>query len=127
MKFHVIIASLVLLFCTSAASFAGRMIPGNLYLLKDGTVLSCAIEYSSGQGKMEASNPKTGEHFTGMYTGVFTGDKYADCKGVLIGDQGTVIFLNMQVNIGSAFNQPFGYGDGIDNKDNKYQYQTLKQ
>lgn len=119
--------SLLLIFCTSAICYAGKMIPGNLYLLKDGTLLSCSIEYSAGQGRMEASNPKTGEHFTGMYTGVFTGEKYADCKGVLIGDKGTVIFLNMQVNIGNAFNMPYGYGDGIDNNDNKYQYQTIKE
>ncbi|MFO7369599.1 MAG: hypothetical protein R6X09_04940 [Bacteroidales bacterium] len=123
MKFHFLLLAMVLIFGTSAIALGGRMIPGNLYLLQDGTKLSCAIEYSTGQGKMEASNPKTGEKFTGMYTGVFITDDYAECKGVLIGDKGTVIFLNMKINVGGS---PFGFGDGIDNNNNKYQYHTLR-
>lgn len=123
MKINYLFAAAVLIICTSAMAYGGRMIPGYLYMLQDGTQLSCAIEYSTGQGKMEASNPKTGEKFTGMYTGVFITDNYAECKGVLMGDKGTVIFINMKINVGSS---PFGFGDGIDNNDNKYQYHTLR-
>ena len=123
MKINYLFVAAVLIICSSAMASGGKMIPGYLYLLKDGTQLSCAIEYSTGQGKKEASNPKTGEIFTGLYTGVFITDNYAECKGVMTGDKGTVIFLTMKINVGSS---PFGFGDGIDNNDNKYQYHTLR-
>jgi hypothetical protein len=107
--------------------FAGQMIPGKIYSLKDGSVIDCSIEYSTGQGKMEAINPKTGEKFTGIYTGVFMNDLWAKCKGILIGDKGTIISLSMDINIGNTWNLPFGYGDGEDNNNVKYQYHTLRK
>jgi hypothetical protein len=126
MKHRIIILSVILLIGISLPGIAGKMIPGKLYSLKDGAVISCSIEYSEGQGKMEALNAQTGEVFTGMYTGVFVNDKYAKCKGILIGDKGTVIALEMEVNIGNTWDLPFGFGDATDNNNQKYQYHTLK-
>jgi hypothetical protein len=121
MKRKTFLFTLVLLIGVSMTGYAGRMISGKLYSLKDGSVISCSIEYSQGQGRMEALNAKTGEKFEGTYTGVYETDRAAKCKGILIGDQGTIISLTMEINVGSS---PFGFGDGEDNNGLKYQYQT---
>ena len=51
---------------------AGCGIPltGKLYSLRDAVTLEFEIETSRGTGDMRATNPKTGEKFTGQYTGI---------------------------------------------------------
>ena len=51
----------------------GTVLPGKLYQLSDATVLEFEIETSTGTGAMRATHPKTGEKFTGQYTGVTRG------------------------------------------------------
>jgi hypothetical protein len=127
MKLRIVVISLILIMGSVLPCAAGQMIPGIIYSLKDGGIINCSIEYSNGQGKMEAQNPQTGEKFTGIYTGVFMNELMAKCKGILIGDKGTIISLTMEINIGNAWNLPFGYGDGEDNNNIKYQYHTLRK
>ena len=53
-------------------SACDTMIPGNMYLLSNGTDMPFQIEQSYGSGALTASNPVTGETFTGHYTGIYT-------------------------------------------------------
>jgi hypothetical protein len=55
------------------AGCAGGMIPGKLYSLGDAITLEFQIEKSRGTGIMTATNPATGEKFTGQYTGTYKG------------------------------------------------------
>lgn len=114
----------MLLLTGSLSCFAGTMIPGRLYLLKDGSEITCNLEFSTGQGKIEASNPKTGEVFKGHYTVIFVSDIMGRGRGVMFGDKGTIIFLNIEFSKGTIWNLPVGYGDGEDNNGLKYQYQS---
>jgi hypothetical protein len=100
------------------------MIPGKLYSLIDGSVITCNLEVSTGQGKIEATNPKTGEVFKGNYTVIFVSDIMGRGRGMMKGDKGTVIFLTIEFSKGTVWNLPVGYGDGEDNNGLKYQYQT---
>lgn len=125
------------------AGCAGTMLPGKLYALKDATVLEFQIQTSYGSGSMTATNPKTGEKFTGQYTGIYHGQKSAftnvsdnrgnsatvtsfspptnaTAKGVLMGDMGTVIELFMEIQPGI---KPRGNGEGVDNHGQRYQVQ----
>lgn len=148
-----IVATLILTAC-------GTTLPGKLYSLQDGVVMDFQIEKSHGTGGMYAQNNKTGEKFTGQYTGTYkgggmettigsgsyrgsstsytTGSMYqhsgnvsssstkfmppsdATARGVLMGDNGTVIELYMEIRPGIV---PKGHGEGIDNKGNRYQVQ----
>jgi len=66
-------ATLKILFSCGLALFltaCGTVLPGKLYQLSNATVLDFEIETSTGTGAMRATNPKTGEKFTGQYTGV---------------------------------------------------------
>lgn len=119
-----LILSLMLLLFTSLPTLAGSMIPGKLYSLADGSVITCNLELSTGQGKIEAINPKTGEVFAGHYTVIFVSDLMGRGRGMMKGNKGTVIFLSIEFSKGTVWNLPVGYGDGEDNKGFKYQYQT---
>ena len=120
----------------------GDMLPGKMYSLKDGTEFVFAVQISYGSGSMTASNPTTGESFTGQYTGVSTGGGVSEttssalfstnkvttttvptgaiCKGILKGDKGTIITMTINVQTGKP---PKGFGDGEDNYGVKYQFQ----
>ena len=124
MKKLTFLLTLFLIICSAFTSYAGEMIPGTLFSLKDGSSFTCSVEYSSGQGRIEATNPQTGEKFTGKYTVILVNDMMGRGKGYIIGDKGTVIFLNMEFSKGSAWVYPVVYGDGEDNNGVKYQYQT---
>jgi hypothetical protein len=122
-------------------------IPGELTSLADGTQLPFRIEKiwawgGSGSGGVAATNPKTGEQFTGTYSAIREGDRsgtafvsgrygqplgtatYSErgrnASGVatLTGDKGTVIQLDMQIISGWS---PHGVGSGADNRGNRYQ------
>lgn len=113
------------------------MLDGKLYSIGDTPAqLQFQIETSMGTGKMTAQNPKTGESFTGQYTGIRHGNtltfetpkakpaitppSYATARGILIGDKGTAIELFMEIKPGL---RPTGHGEGSDNKGNRYQVQ----
>jgi hypothetical protein len=123
---------------------AGCSLPGKLYALEDGTVLEFSIERSHGTGQMHVRNLGTGEVFEGQYTGITKGGgvligtgfnqqtgqsttttgfmpaTHANAGGVLIGDHGTVIELEMEIKPGP---RPRGYGSGRDNQGRRYQVQ----
>lgn len=47
----------------------GTMLPGQIYST-DGAVLPFEIEQSTGAGRVAATDPRTGEQFTGTYTAI---------------------------------------------------------
>ena len=67
-----------LLFLLSAC---GTKLPGKLYSLEDGVILDFQIERSYGTGGMYAQNLKTGEYFSGQYTGTYKGGGTATTSG----------------------------------------------
>jgi len=93
---------------------------------------------------MTAFNPVSQENFTGQYTGIYTdggttqttvtnnwGFKtgtattqtsadHAKIKGILKGDKGTIITIEMDIQTGV---NPKGFGEGTDNNGIKYQIQ----
>jgi hypothetical protein len=126
------------------AGCVGRALPGKIYSLDDAVVMPFEIETSYGTGDMRATNPKTGEKFTGQYTGTTSGGGYtygtvtnqqtgqsanvsayspptsANARGVLIGDKGTVIEVFLDIKPGV---RPKGHGEGRDNQGRRYQVQ----
>ncbi|MBN1377749.1 MAG: hypothetical protein JXA04_00785 [Gammaproteobacteria bacterium] len=122
----------------------GSMIPGTMYSLKDGTQIQLQLQTSYGTGAMTGFNPVTGENFSGQYTGIYKGGGTeqgvytnswgfstgsvtttsaptgAVAKGVLVGDKGTVINMNMEIQPGA---RPTGFGEGVDNNGVQYQIQ----
>lgn len=62
-------------------SACGTKLPGKLYSLDDGVVMEFQIERSYGTGGMYAQNFKTGENFSGQYTGVYKGGGTATTFG----------------------------------------------
>jgi len=123
----------------------GALLPGKLISLKDGHALATQIEISSMDhptGKITAVDPASGEQFSGTYTFVLetkvvqssqpgflfdtdTGQSVqtsdvAPGTAVLIGDKGTVVSLKLTAKAGHP---PTGYGEGEDNKGNKYSLQ----
>lgn len=56
-------------------------LPGKLYSLSDGVVMEFQIERSHGTGGMYAQNHKTGENFSGQYTGTYKGGGIATTIG----------------------------------------------
>ena len=128
MKYRFLLLALLLTIVNvSTALTAPTMIPGKLYNLKDGTFIHCNLEFSTGQGIIEGSNPVTGEKFKGNYTAIFVSNIMGRGRGILIGDMGTVISLTLEFSKGTVWNLPVGYGDGTDNKEVKYQYQSNKK
>jgi hypothetical protein len=149
MKKNILMLSLLILAlgCATVKPAQKTMLPGKIYSLKDGTALSFTIEMAVNSGDMTAYNPLTNENFTGRYTGIFTGGGVsqstatnnwgntsgkvttvsgptgAKVKGILRGDKGTVIDLNMDVQPGTVRNPPTGIGEGIDNNGLHYQVQ----
>lgn len=57
------------------------MLPGKLYSLQDANVMDFEIQTSYGTGDMTAYNHKTGERFTGQYTGTYKGGGTATSLG----------------------------------------------
>ena len=122
----------------------GTMLPGKMFSLNDGAQFEFEIQTSYGTGIMTAFNPANGEKFSGQYTGIYKGGGTeqgvytnswgfttgsvttksaptgAVAKGVLVGDKGTVINVNMDIQPGA---RPTGFGEGVDNKGARYQIQ----
>jgi len=121
------------------------MYPGKIIKLSTGLTLPMQYELSSGQGRMTAQNPKTGENFDGTYTAIaetkvtqfshtnFWGTKkdqqavevsnVVPGSVVLVGDKGTVIKFDIKVQPGNRYRLPIGYGEGEDNHGKKYHLQ----
>lgn len=74
MKFFVLVVVVLLSAC-------GTTLPGKLYSLHDGTAMEFQIERSYGTGGMSAQNLKTGESFSGQYTGTYKGGGTATTIG----------------------------------------------
>jgi len=120
------------------------MLPGKMFTLNDGVEMDFEIQTSYGTGSLTAYNPTTGERFTGQYTSILNGGGYtegtiynsgnqntstvtifspptgANARGILKGDKGTVIDIFLIIQPGL---RPIGYGEGVDNKDARYQVQ----
>ena len=148
MKYFGIVILLISLVGCAPANYqysGGQMIPGQLISLEDGVLLPLQIELSTGQGKVNATNPKTGEVLGGKYTAI-PETKYVQystntwlgpqdtqqaveisssvpATAVLVGDKGTVINLTMRIKPGNGSVAPIGYGEGTDNKGRKYNCQ----
>ena len=144
MQAHRFMLLCAILFIATACVSTGNMLPGSLYRLTDGTRLSCEIQTSTGTGSLAATDPSTGEKFTGQYTGTYQGGSQrrtnvyasdfsyvgtirsytppsnATARGVLRSNKGTVIELFMDIQPGY---RPRGSGEGIDNKGRRYQVQ----
>jgi len=124
------------------------MLPGNI-IAEDGDVLDFQIEVAKRSGKVTASNPKTGEKFSGTYvgllervTGFSTG--YAQASGMggsinasgfgsstvgsnignatafLKGTNGTTLNCEMQIEVGL---NPHGIGQCADQSEGRYRLQ----
>jgi hypothetical protein len=128
--------------CAVPENQVGNMIPGRIISLSKGTLLPMQIQLSHGTGKMNATNPATGEYFEGNYTAIqdiksvqhskpgFLGDlethhsieRSTACpaSAVLVGNKGTVMQVKMQIQAG---NPPVGFGEAEDNKGEKYNVQ----
>ena len=134
---------LLLIIVFLISSCAGGMLPGRMYSLDDGNELTFEIEKSRGTGSMTAYNTATGERFGGQYTGRYTGGGSsfgtvsgqggniatvqsftpptgATARGILRGNQGTVIDVYLDITPGF---RPTGFGEGLDNKGRRYQIQ----
>lgn len=116
---------------------AGVMLPGHIYNQKTGEVLDFSIETSHGHGSMLASNPKTGEKFTGEYSGFYKGHGAvfgniggtgvalfqpptgANAFGTLVGNHGTTIRVYFEIKPGL---RPTGYGLGQDQDGRQYDF-----
>ncbi|MBK9496933.1 MAG: hypothetical protein IPO08_20980 [Xanthomonadales bacterium] len=120
----------------------GVMLRGSMDRLEDGAALPFAIQTSYGTGSMEATDPATGEVFTGQYTGItqgggssfgtiynaqmmqtstvqtFSRPTHATARGTLRGNMGTVVQVALDIKPGL---RPSGHGEGMDNKGRHYQ------
>ena len=141
MRIAIAFAALLLCGCAGSDPFAGgTFVPGKMTSLSDGTVFPMQIELSYGSGRMTATDPVTGEIFSGTYTAIldqhviqhqstslFGEDETAvDTSGiaqgsaVLVGNKGTVLNLKMQIKPGT---NPTGFGEAEDNHGKKYNIQ----
>jgi hypothetical protein len=148
MRIAIVILALAVTGCAVGPYYSytgGEMIPGRLISLEDGHLIAIQIELSTGAGKIIATDQKTGEIFSGNYTAV-SEDKYIQytretfwgtertqqaieasssvpATAILVGDKGTVINISMRIRPGGRNTLPIGYGEGLDNKGNKYNFQ----
>ncbi len=135
---------IILLITLSLISCAGKILPGKMYSLTNGTEMDFKIQTSYGTGSLSAFNPSTGENFTGQYTGTYQGGgsshgtiynangnraatvatysppTNANARGILKGDKGTIISIYLDIQPGF---RPTGHGEGIDNNNVRYQVQ----
>jgi len=103
------------------AGCAGGMLQGQMYRLDTGAQWPFGIQTSYGTGKLTATDPQSGEVFSGQYTGVyhgggrsfgtafnaqllttttvqtFTPPSNATARGILRGNRGTVIQIYLDI------------------------------
>ena len=63
MRIVITLLALLLCGCATEGYAPGTMLPGRIISLADGTTLAMQYEFTSGSGKMIATNPVTGEYF----------------------------------------------------------------
>lgn len=126
----------------------GQMLPGNI-VAEDGDVLDFQIEVARRSGNVAASNPRTGEQFSGTYVGILervtsfsngyaqasglggsvtasgfgstnTGSNIGNASAFLKGNKGTILNCEMQIETGLS---PHGIGQCADQRGGKYKLQ----
>lgn len=127
-----------------AGCSGGTMLPGQLYS-QSGKVLEFQIEKAHRSGAVTASDPSTGERFSGKYVGMLEtvrasnsafiqsgtrsgtgfssaeiGSNIANATAYLTGDKGSSINCQMQIEAGIS---PHGIGTCTDTKGTKYRLQ----
>lgn len=110
---------------TPSGETTSGWLPGSLTCLQDSVVLPFKIQRAyayggSGGAGVAASNPQTGEQFTGQYVAIIKAPSLYQATANLIGDQSNVIELNFTIRAGW---RPHGTGTGKDNRGRKYQLQ----
>jgi hypothetical protein len=124
----------------SACAPIGSMLPGTIYS-QNGKMMPLQIAVSTGSGAVTASDPATGERFSGTYVGIIerttgaasafgpagfgvatgsVGSNIASSTAYLSGDKGTMLTCEMQIAAGLS---PHGIGSCTDNKNMKYRLQ----
>jgi hypothetical protein len=114
----------------------GTMLPGRMYASPNGQMLQFAIQTSYGSGTMTAFNDQTGEKFNGEYSAFYKGQGAifgniggsnvtlfqsptgANGRGILVGDNGTMITLYLEIKPGL---RPTGHGTGMDQNNVRYE------
>ncbi|WP_404422974.1 hypothetical protein [Nibricoccus sp. IMCC34717] len=126
----------VALMCLALVGCVGIPLKGRMYDVQTGEQMEFVIHTSFGNGKMTASDPRTGETFEGEYSGIIdrsgvvtgtvnnkpvllhTGNGHANARGILRGSKGTVIQVVLDIKPGA---RPRGNGEGVDQRGNRYQ------
>jgi hypothetical protein len=132
----------------SACVTPGQMLPGNI-VAEEGDVLDFQIEVAKRSGKVAASNPRTGEQFSGKYVGILervtsfssgyaqasglgssvtasgfgsasAGSNIANATAFLKGNKGTTLNCEMQIEAGL---NPHGIGQCTDQGGARYRLQ----
>ena len=84
---------------------AGGMLSGTMYRLDNGAQWPFGIQTSYGTGKLTASDPQSGEQFTGQYTGTYIGggSSFNTMQGTAWNMNGG---MTMMSGTGSTFTRP---------------------
>ena len=138
----------MLCFFMSGCVTPGQMLPGNI-VAEQGDILDFQIEVARRSGMVAASNPRTGEQFTGTYVGIMerftsfssgyahaygiggsatasgfgstsTGSNIANATAFLKGTDGTTLNCDMQIEAGLS---PHGIGKCSDQRGGLYRLQ----
>jgi len=123
--------ALPLLVVTAAA--CATKSTGRLVSLEDGSTIVLQMEFSRWGGTMTGTHPITGERFAGDYTAtqgraagiaggtaVYVENYSAYGAGVLVGDKGTVLDCQLNINAGRP---PRGNGTCTDQHGRRYRLQ----
>jgi hypothetical protein len=111
-----------------AVTSMGEMLPGSIYR-EDGVLLEMKIEVSRGYGKMTAVDTKSGEAFKGTYSAMRAGyspgmsklEPWANAVGTLIGNSGTVLECQLEIQTSVYVANIHGKGIAVDRDGRKYQ------
>ncbi len=124
MKTAIGCALLVILVAFTHATPTGGMFFGEMYDVKDGTILNFEIKAQAQSGPMRAYNPTTGERLEGPFTITSHQDgTTSDFKGIMFGDRGTIIEVSLETN---SVMLPSGVGIAKDNAGRQYQIQIFR-
>ena len=116
-------ALLVILVACTHATPTGDMFFGEMYDVRDGTILNFEIQAQAQSGPMRAYNPTTGERLEGPFTIRHRrGEPTSGFMGILFGDLGTIIEVSLETN---SVMLPSGHGIAKDNAGRQYQIQIL--
>jgi len=122
------LSALILVAC--ATTSVGKMLPGSIYR-EDGVLLKMEIEVSRGHGKMTAVDTVSGEEFKGTYSAMRAGhspgmskfEPWANAVCTLLGNKGTVLACQMEIQSSVYVANIHGKGIAVDRDGKKYQIQ----